>query len=72
MLIAIHALCIVLYMNELKRAASNLTKARARLAETMDAAAEVAVQAHADGVTEVDLAQILGVNRMTIRKWLGK
>jgi uncharacterized protein YjcR len=59
-------------MNELKRAARDLTNARARLAEAMSAAADVAVAAHADGMTEVDLAQHLGVNRMTIRKWLGK
>ncbi|WP_264004166.1 hypothetical protein [Mycolicibacterium sphagni] len=59
-------------MNDLKLAARNLTKARARLAEAMAAAAKVAVQAHADGMTEVDLAQFLGVNRLTVRKWLGK
>jgi hypothetical protein len=38
--------------------------------EAMDSAASVA--AHADGMTEVDLAQHLGVNRMTIRRWSGK
>jgi DNA-binding transcriptional regulator YiaG len=59
-------------MNELQRAARDLTKARARLADAMSSAADVAVAAHAEGMTEVDLAQYLGVNRMTIRKWLGK
>jgi DNA-binding GntR family transcriptional regulator len=38
----------------------------------MSAAKDAAVAAHGDGLTEVDLAQILSVNRMTIRKWLGK
>jgi DNA-binding transcriptional regulator YiaG len=50
----------------------DLTNARARLAEAMSSAADVAAAAHAEGMTEVDLAQYLGVNRMTIRKWLGK
>ena len=59
-------------MNDLKKAARDLTKARARLADAMDFASEVTVAAHAEGMTEVDLAQHLGVNRMTIRKWLGK
>jgi DNA-binding transcriptional regulator YiaG len=68
----IQSLCIVVYMNELKKAARDLTNARARLADAMSAAADVAVSAHAEGMTEVDLAQYLGVNRMTIRKWLGK
>jgi hypothetical protein len=34
--------------------------------------AGIAVAAHAEGMTEVDLAQHLGVNRLTVRKWLGK
>jgi transposase len=59
-------------MDELKKAARDLTKARASLADAMKFAADVAVAAHAEGATEVDLAQHLGVNRMTIRKWLGK
>lgn len=72
LLTAIHAVCAVVYMNELKKAARDLTNARVRLADAMKFAADVAVAAHAEGVTEVDLAQHLGVNRMTIRKWLGK
>jgi uncharacterized protein YjcR len=59
-------------MDELKKAARDLTNARARLADAMSFAADVAVAAHADGMSEVSLAQHLGVNRMTIRKWLGK
>lgn len=68
----IQVMCIVIYMDDLKKAARDLTNARARLAQAMDFAAETAVAAHTDGMTEVDLAQYLGVNRMTIRKWLGK
>ncbi|MDT5050231.1 MAG: hypothetical protein QOE48_374 [Mycobacterium sp.] len=59
-------------MDQVKKAARDLTNARATLAKAMDFAAGVAVAAHAEGMTEVDLAQHLGVNRMTIRKWLGK
>ncbi|WP_372517221.1 helix-turn-helix domain-containing protein [Mycobacterium hackensackense] len=59
-------------MDDLKKAARDVANARADLARAMDFAARVAVAAHADGMTEVDLAQHLGVNRMTIRKWLGK
>ncbi len=49
-----------------------LTNARARLAEAMDFAAKFTVAAHAEGMTEVGLSQHLGVNRLTIRKGLGK
>lgn len=59
-------------MNRLTKAARDLTKARDTLAKAMEFAAEVAIEAHAEGMTEVQLAQHLGVNRMTIRKWLGK
>jgi hypothetical protein len=50
------------------------TQAKGRLQPdgAMSAAKDAAVAAHGDGLTEVDLAQILSVNRMTIRKWLGK
>jgi hypothetical protein len=57
-------------MQELKKAARDLANARARLADAMSFAADSAVAAHAEGMTEVDLAQYRGVNRMTIRKWL--
>jgi hypothetical protein len=29
-------------------------------------------KAHAAGMTEVDLAAVMNVNRLTIRRWLGK
>ena len=59
-------------MNDLTKAARDLTNARSQLAKAMDFAAKVTLAAHAEGMTEVDLAQHLGVNRLTIRKWLGK
>jgi hypothetical protein len=72
-LTAIHDSCIVLYiMNALTKAASDLGKARRQLDIAMKAAKDAAIAAHGDGVTEVDIAQTIGVNRMTIRKWLGK
>ena len=65
-------MCIVIDMNDLTKAARDLTNARSQLAKAMDFAAKVTLAAHAEGMTEVDLAQHLGVNRLTIRKWLGK
>jgi predicted transcriptional regulator len=38
----------------------------------MDAAASAAVTANADGTPETEIATELGVNRMTVRRWLGK
>ncbi|MGV7585208.1 helix-turn-helix domain-containing protein [Mycobacterium kansasii] len=32
----------------------------------------LAQSAHSDGVPETQIADELGVNRMTVRKWLGK
>jgi DNA invertase Pin-like site-specific DNA recombinase len=59
-------------MNELQRVARALAKSRARLTETMAEAEAAAISAHADGVSEVEIARTLGVNRMTVRRWLGK
>jgi transposase len=59
-------------MNALTKAASDLGKARRQLDIAMKAAKDAAIAAHGDGVTEVDIAQTIGVNRMTVRKWLGK
>jgi transposase len=38
----------------------------------MDEARTAALVAINDGMTEVDVAKQLGVNRMTVRRWLGK
>lgn len=72
MYIAIHRRCIVIYMDELKKVARDITNARQALARAMASAEAATVKAHAEGATEVDIAQHIGVNRMTIRKWLGK
>ncbi len=44
---------------------------RARV-KAVAACKRAAVKGHAAGMTEVDLAAALGVNRLTIRRWLGK
>ena len=38
----------------------------------MKAAEAAAIEADANGVSEVNITTYLGVNRMTVRKWLGK
>lgn len=57
---------------DLTRAARTLRAARQRLDAAMQAAEQVAITAHAEGARETELARTLGVNRMTVRKWLGK
>lgn len=57
---------------ELTRAGRNLRSARSRLAEAYGDAQAAALTAAADGLSEVRIARVLGVNRLTIRKWLGK
>lgn len=49
-----------------------LAKARAAVAEALRIAEVLALSAHADGVPETQIATELGVDRMTVRKWLGK
>jgi hypothetical protein len=56
-----------------------LTKARKRLARARvnesaatAAAARLAVEAIAAGVSERQTAELLGINRMSLRVWLGK
>ncbi len=54
-------------------AAERLQSARANLAEATDYARQIAVLAHEDGMSEVELARALGVDRArTLRRWLGK
>lgn len=53
-------------------AADAIHQARADLKRVMDAARIVAVDMAADGWTEVAIAKALGVNRLTVRRWLGK
>lgn len=54
-------------------AAAELAAARAHLDQAKNAAIAIAKEAHAAGVTEVELASLLGVDRArTLRRWLGK
>ncbi len=55
------------------RAAENLAVARAAWKQAVGDAKAVAIEAHEAGVTEVELAAQLGVDRArTLRRWLGK
>lgn len=49
-----------------------LAKARVKADETMAAARQVAVMAVDDGAAEATTARDVGVDRMALRKWLGK
>jgi hypothetical protein len=59
-------------MADLNSAAARLSRARNLLAAAMEQAELTAIHAAADGTPETQIAQGLGVNRMTVRKWLGK
>jgi hypothetical protein len=59
-------------MEKLREVASAITTARQDLAKAMKAAEAAAIEADANGVSEVNITTYLGVNRMTVRKWLGK
>lgn len=58
--------------DSLEKAARNLRSARQRMGHAMATAQHAAVSAQLDGVPETEIAQRLGVNRMTVRRWLGK
>jgi transposase len=59
-------------MTPLEKAGLNLRKARRVLAFEMESAERAAVAAYEDGFPETEIAKTLGVNRMTVRRWLGK
>jgi DNA invertase Pin-like site-specific DNA recombinase len=59
-------------VTDLARAARNLRAARQRLETAMQDAESAATAAHSDGTPETEIARTLGVNRMTVRRWLGK
>lgn len=56
----------------LTHVAKRLAAARTKLDAEMDKAREVALDALGSGATEAEVARIVGVDRMTVRKWLGK
>jgi DNA-binding GntR family transcriptional regulator len=49
-----------------------LAKARAAVSEALRVAEVLARSAHAEDIPETQIAAELGVDRMTVRKWLGK
>lgn len=59
-------------MTDLDRAGRKLRSARKGLKDAMTEAESTARAAWESGVTEVEIAQTLGVDRMTVRKWRGK
>jgi DNA-binding CsgD family transcriptional regulator len=56
----------------LTHAGNRLGKARLKLAELMAEAQRIALDAIGSGATESEVARLLGVDRMTVRKWQGK
>lgn len=61
-----------LNVNELKSMARKIARARDNLMTVMNEAATTAIKASEDGVPESEIARDLGVNRLTVRRWLGK
>jgi hypothetical protein len=59
-------------MDDLAKAGRKLRLARKAADDAYEAARLVALEKIADGVPEAVVARELGVNRMTVRKWLGK
>lgn len=57
---------------ERKAHAKRLAKARTATAEVLRVAKIMAQSAHGEGVPETQIAEQLGVDRMTVRKWVGK
>ena len=58
--------------DHLASAARILKGARNGLAAATEKARVAAQQAAGEGVPETEIARELGVNRLTVRKWLGK
>lgn len=60
-------------LRKIEKAGADLAAARKQWHKATEAAAKVAVQAVEAGVSEVELARMLGVDRArTLRRWLGK
>lgn len=57
---------------DLGREGDGLGLARAQLSLATQKAQAAAIRARESGVTETRIATTLGVDRMTVRKWLGK
>lgn len=58
---------------KIEKAAADLLAARKQWRKATDYAAKIAVEASEAGVSEVELARALGVDRArTLRRWVGK
>jgi hypothetical protein len=55
-----------------RAAKTRLIKARQQLAAATDFARKTGLTMLEQGATEVEVAEALGVNRLTVRKWQGK
>jgi DNA-binding GntR family transcriptional regulator len=71
--------CRVVYMHlghytgtERQAHASKLARARAAVTEALRVAQVMAQSAYGEGIPETRIAEELGVDRMTVRKWVGK
>lgn len=58
--------------SKLERIGGDIRTARAALAAVMETARKAAIQAYDKGTPEAQIARELSVDRMTVRKWLGK
>lgn len=58
--------------DDLERVGRKLRSARKAQSEAMEAGRIAALDALTEGYTEVQVANTLGVDRMTVRKWAGK
>lgn len=56
----------------LTRVRNRLQRARSRETRALADARIFAAQAMADGMSERETAELLGINRMSLRAWLGK
>jgi hypothetical protein len=59
-------------VRRLELVGARLAAARKEAAQAMSGAKKAGLAALDDGVSEVDVAAALGVDRMTVRKWQGK
>lgn len=57
---------------QLRKAGKKIQSARKAESAAMDAAMTAAINAAAANIPETTIASELGVDRMTVRKWLGK
>lgn len=57
---------------ELRRAANKMRKAQENLEKAREEVRELAKLAHSENMYEVTITEALGVDRMTVRRYLGK